>query len=154
MVKIVEFALESIACARNGFGGAVQISGDTFGATYVTNPDDPSQIRDRRAIFPFPAGPVTISEGETRPITMDGVRFSLATPSLGGPPNSAKVLKVTGELNNGLGAASFLVRFDDPLPFAPSTSEPPENPKRFPLIYTTSNLTITLTFTGFTVQVF
>jgi hypothetical protein len=30
MTKIVEVALESIACTNNGFGGTVQISGNTL----------------------------------------------------------------------------------------------------------------------------
>lgn len=152
MTKIIEVALESIACTNNGFGGAVQVSGNTFGSTFQNF--DLVQVRDTRAIFPFPAGPISIAEGETKSITMEGVRFSLSTPSIEPPELNPKVLKVVGELNNGLGSNAFLIRFDDPLPFAPSTSDPPDNPKRFKLDYTTANLAITLTFTAFVVQVF
>ena len=154
MPRILEFALESIACTNNGFGDTVQISGNTFGSTFQNNPDVPAELRDTRAIFPFPAGPISIAEGETKSIAMDGVRFSLSSPSTEPPNLSPKVLKVVGELNNGLGSNAFVVRFDDPLPFAPSTSVPPDNPKRFRLDYETDNLAITLTFTGFVVQVF
>lgn len=66
----------------------------------------------------------------------------------------SQLLKVVGELNNGLGSSAFLIRFNDPLPFAPSTDEQPENPQRFELDYSTSNLSIPLTFTSFVVQVF
>lgn len=152
MTKIIEVELESIACTNNGFGGAVQISGNTFGSTFQNF--DLAQVRDTRAIFPFPAGPISIAEGETKSITMEGVRFSLSTPSIEPPELNPKVLKVVGELNNGLGDNAFLIRFDDPLPFAPSTSEPPANPARFKLDYTTANLAVTLTFTAFVVQVF
>ena len=152
MTKIVEVALESIACTNNGFGGTVQISGNTFGSTFQNNP--PDELRDTRVIFPFPAGPISIAEGETKSITMEGVRFSLSTPSIEPPALNPKVLQVVGELNNGLGSNAFLIRFDDPLPFARSTSEPPANPRRFTLDYATANLAIRLTFTAFVVQVF
>jgi hypothetical protein len=154
MVKIVEVELESIACTNNGFGGTVQISGNTFGSTFQTNPDNPAELRDTRAIFPFPAGPISIAEGETKSITMEGVRFSLSTPSIEPPELNPKVLKVVGELNNGLGSNSFLIHFNDPLVFADSPSEPPEDPTRFKLDYATANLGITLTFTAFVAQVF
>ena len=85
---------------------------------------------------------------------MEGVRFSLSTPSIEPVDLNPKVLQVVGELNNGLGGNAFLIRFDGPLPFAPSTSEPPANPRRYGLDYATANLAITLIFTAFVVQVF
>jgi hypothetical protein len=85
---------------------------------------------------------------------MEGVRFSLSTPTIEPPNLNPKVLKVVGELNNGLGSNAFLIRFDDPLPFAASPADPPADPKRFKLDYTTANLAITLTFTAFVAQVF
>jgi hypothetical protein len=154
MVKILEVELESIACTRNGFGGTVQISGNTFGSTFQNDPDIPDDVRDTRTIFPFPAGPISIAAGETKSITMEGIRFSLSTPSIEPPNLNPKVLKVVGELNNGLGSNAFLIRFDDPLPFAPLTSDPPGEPRRFKLDYATANLAITLTFTAFVAQVF
>jgi hypothetical protein len=84
----------------------------------------------------------------------NGVRFGLSTPSIEPPNQNPKVLKVVGELNNGLGSKSFLIRFDDPLPFAPSTYQPPENPARYRLDYATANLAVTLVFTAFVAQVY
>jgi hypothetical protein len=70
----------------------------------------------QEVIFPFPAGPISIAEGETKSITMKGVRFSLSTPSIEPVTLNPKVLKVVGELNNGLGSNAFLIHFEDPLP--------------------------------------
>jgi hypothetical protein len=143
MPKIISVELKSIACTENGFGGTVQISGNTFGSTFQNL--DLTGVRDTRTIFPFPAGPIAIAKGETKSITMDDVRFSLKITNE--PPElSPKVLKVVGELNNGLGSNSFLIRWDDPLPFAPTPAEDPEHPAEFNLDYTTANLAITLTF--------
>lgn len=154
MPKIVEVALESIACTNNGFGGTVQISGKTFGSRFRNSPDVPADFIDKEDIFPFPAGPISISEGETKWITMDGVRFSLSVPEIEPATHFPRVLKVEGELNNGLGSKAFLIRFNDQLPFAPSPSEPCADPMRFKLDYATANLSITLTFTGCVAQVF
>jgi hypothetical protein len=153
MPKIVEVALESIACTNNGFGGNVQISGNTFGSAFQNTLDE--QSTDTRVIFPFPAGPISIAEGETKLITMEGVRFSLTlnTPSHEPVHLGAKFLKVVGELNSGLGSNDFVIRFDDPLPFAPSPSERPDNPRRYDLDYATANLGIRLTFAAFVAQV-
>jgi hypothetical protein len=150
--RIISVKLKSIACTENGFGGTVQISGNTFGSTFQNL--DLTGLRDTRTIFPFPAGPVAIEEGETKSITMDDVRFSLKTTNE--PPElSPKVLKVVGDLTNGLGSNSFLVRWDDfSLPHAPSPAEDPEHPAEFKLDYTTANLAITLTFIVWVAQVF
>jgi len=151
MPRIVGTKLKSIACTHNGFGGTVQISGNSFGSAFQNL--DLTGLRDTRTIFPFPAGPMAIALGETKSITMDDVRFSLKITNE--PPElSPKILKVVGELNNGLGSNAFFIRWDDPLPFAPSTSEVPEHPKEFKLDYTTANLAITLTFIAWAVQAF
>ena len=154
MPKIVEVALESIACTNNGFGGNVQISGNTFGSTFANTPEQ--QLTDTRVIFPFPAGPISIAEGEIKAITMRGVRFVLTVnnPSHEPVDQGDKFLKVVGELNSGLGSNDFLIWFDDPLPFAPSPSERPDNPRRYDLKYDTPNLGIRLTFTAFVAQVY
>jgi hypothetical protein len=111
-----------------------------FGSTFQNNP--PDGLRDTRVIFPFPAGPISIAEGETKSITMEGVRFSLSTPSIEPVDLNPKVLQVVGELNNGLGGNAFLIRFDDPLPFAPSTSELPlRPPSRQPIRGDTDSIT-------------
>jgi len=94
----------------------------------------------QEVIFPFPAGPISIAEGETKSITMKGFRFSLSMPSIEPVTLNPKVLKVVGELNNGLGSNAFLIHFEDPLPFAPSPSEPPANPRRYELEYATAEL--------------
>lgn len=60
--------------------------GKTFGSTFQNNPDIPAELRDTRVLFPFPSGPVSIAAGETKSITMEGVRFSPSTRSIE-PPN-------------------------------------------------------------------
>jgi hypothetical protein len=75
MPRIVGTKLKSIACTHNGFGGTVQISGNSFGSAFQNL--DLTGLRDTRTIFPFPAGPMAIALGETKSITMDDVRFSL-----------------------------------------------------------------------------
>jgi hypothetical protein len=144
--------LKSIACTENGFGGTVQLSGNTFGSTFQNL--DVTGLRDTRPIFPFPAGPITIAEGETKSIIMSDVRFNLKTTNEPAELNP-KVLKVMGELNNGLGSNSFLIRWDDfHLPHAPSPAEEPKDPAEFKLDYTTANLAITLTFIVWVAQVY
>jgi hypothetical protein len=65
---------------------------------------------ETRSYLPFPAGPISIAEGETKAITMKGVRFSLSTPSIEPVTLDPKVLKVVGELNNGLGRNAFPIQ--------------------------------------------
>jgi hypothetical protein len=150
MTRIIAVALETIACTNNGFGGTVQISGNSVGSTFKNV--NFTELRDTRVIFSFPAGPISITEGETKWITMDHVRFSLRTQH--DPQDHTRVFRLVSDLNNGLGSNAFVIGWEDPLPFAPSTSVPPDDPKRFGLDYTTANLAITLTFIAYTVQVF
>jgi hypothetical protein len=84
------------------------------GSTFQNRPDE--ELRTQEVIFPFPTGPISIAEGETKSITMKGVRFSLSMPSIEPVTLNPKVLKVVGELNNGLGSNAFLIHFEDPLP--------------------------------------
>jgi hypothetical protein len=123
--------------------GESRLDGDSQmirGSTFQNRPDE--ELRTQEVIFPFPTGPISIAEGETKSITMKGVRFSLSTPAIEPVTPNPKVLKVVGELNNGLGSNAFLIHFEDPLPFAPSPSEPPANPRRYELEYATANLAI------------
>jgi hypothetical protein len=61
----------------------------------------------QEVIFPFPAGPISIREGETKSITMKGVRFSLSTPSIEPVTLNPKVLKAVGDSTTGLAAMPF-----------------------------------------------
>jgi hypothetical protein len=154
MPKIIEVALDQISCLRNGFGGEVLVSGNIFGAEFQDDPDDPDDQRTVKSIFPFPAGPIAISEGETTSITMSGVRFSLSAPSIEPPTLGPKFLKIGGDLSSGLGSNFFTIRFDHPLPFADTPSTPPAVPARFDLGFSQPNLEIVLGFDLFVAQVF
>lgn len=154
MPKIIHVRLQKISCDSNGFGGKVQLAGDTFGATFQNNPDDPADQRDRKSVFPFPNGPISLSEGESVPITMNAVAFSLSAPSLEPPELSPKFLKFGGELNNGLGSNFTSIRFDEPLPFVNDVGGESPPPREFPLVFTTSNISVTLTFGLIVRQVF
>ncbi len=146
MPKLIDVTLQQISCTTNGFGGAVQLTGDLFGATFNNDPNNPGDLNDKRDIFPFPNGPISISKGQVVPITMDAVTFTLAAPDVG-PGDTPKFLKVGGELGDGLGSQFFSIRFDDALPFLrPQGDEPPQQPRKFDLNYSNANLQITLTF--------
>jgi hypothetical protein len=41
MPRQIDVKLDRIFCAANGFGSAVLLTGDTLGATFQNNPDDP-----------------------------------------------------------------------------------------------------------------
>src|SRR5690349_22375987 len=43
MPKQIYVTLQTITCNRNGFGGAVQVSGDVFGEAFQDVPNDPAQ---------------------------------------------------------------------------------------------------------------
>jgi hypothetical protein len=146
MPKIIDVTLQQIACTANGFGGAVQLSGDLFGITFNNELDNPNDVDQRHDIFPFPNGPISISQGQVVPITMRAVTFSMAAPSAG-PSTTPKFLKIGGELNDGLGSQFFVIGFQDPLPFITQTGfDPPPPPRKFNLDYRNANLAITLTF--------
>jgi hypothetical protein len=143
-VRVVGIALETISCDSNGFGGVVQISGDTFAATFNDNPENVNDQRERKSVFPFPNGPIGLSEGHTHSVKMGRVLFTLKTEGGSGPPDLApKFLKFGGALNNGLGSNFHTIRFDETLPVDTGQGE---KPKSFPLVFATSNLTVKLTF--------
>jgi hypothetical protein len=154
MPKLIDVTLQQIACTANGFGGAVQLNGDLFGITFNNELDNPGDVDDRRDIFPFPNGPISISQGQVVPVTMGAVTFSMAAPSAG-PSITPKFLKIGGELNGGLGSRFFVIGFQDPLPFITQTgSERPPAPRQFSLDYSSANLKVTLTFGAGVTQVF
>jgi hypothetical protein len=144
VTKYVDVILQQIACTANGFGGAVQISGDLFGATFQNDPNNPNDLKVQQDIFPFPNGPISISEGQVVPITMESVRFTLGTGHE--PPDLfTKFLKFGGSLNPGLGSQFRAIGFDESLPLSPAAGgEDP--PAKYDLAYTSPNLRVTLTF--------
>src|SRR5262245_60324910 len=153
MPKIVWVRLQTISCDSNGFGGLVQLSGNTFGATYQNNPNNLNDQRDLKSIFPFPNGPISLSEGQIHSITMGPVAFSLGVAPPHEPADlDPKFLKFGGELNNGLGSNFTTIPSDEPLPFVDDSLVGEARP--FPLVFAASNLTMTLTFGLIVRQVF
>lgn len=153
MPKIVWVRLETISCDANGFGGAVQLSGNTFGATFQNNPNNASDQRDSKSIFPFPNGPISLSQGQTHTITMEPVAFLLGVGLPHEPEDlGPKILKFGGELNNGLGSNFTAIPSTEPLPFVDDSLQ--GTPRQFPLVFATSNLSMTLTFGLIVRQVF
>ena len=154
MPKEIEVTLQQISCTANKFGGSVQLSGDVFGATFQNNPDDPNDKQVQIDIFPFPAGPISISEGQAVPITMIAPRFNLSAPSVEDPNLFPKFLKFGGTLNLGLGSNFIAIRFDEGLPSVVSPPEHQVPPRQFDLTFSNPNLTVTLTFGLIIVGVF
>ena len=142
MPKYVDVTLQQIACIANGFGGAVQISGDLFGETFWNDPNNPNDRKDYKDIFPFPNGPISISQGQAVPITMTSVRFILSLPGHEPSTLAPKFLKFGGSLNPGLGSQFLTIRFDETFPVSGSGEEPTQRK----LDYTSANLRVTLTF--------
>lgn len=92
-IRCVAVKLVSIVCESNGFGGSASLHGRIFGATFEKQTGLQVSTND---IFPFPSGPLTISEGQTLPIRMDeSVKFC-------GP--GTQFLRLGGELNLNLGS--------------------------------------------------
>src|SRR6266702_5361524 len=85
MPRQIDVTLQKITCNRNGFGGAVQVSGDVFGETFQNAPNDPAQSTGAQDIFPFPSGPISLTAGETHTVKMDIVRFNLLAQSQDAP---------------------------------------------------------------------
>jgi hypothetical protein len=153
MPKIVWVKLLTISCDANGFGGAVQLSGNTFASTFHNNPNNASEESDIRSIFPFPNGPIALSQGQSHSVTMEPVAFALGI----GPPHepaglAPKFLKFGGALNNGLGSNATVIPSSEPLPFVDDSLQ--GAPRPFPLVYETANLKVTLTFGLIVRQVF
>ena len=146
MPKLIDVTLQQIACAANGFGDPVQLTGDLFGATFNNDPNNPGDLNTKLEIFPFPNGPITITSGQTVPVTMDAVTFTLAAPDVG-PGTTPKFLKIGGALGLGLGSQFFNIKFDDALPdLRGQGDEPGRPPRKFDLNYSAPNLQVTLTF--------
>jgi hypothetical protein len=142
-VKIVGVALQTISCDLNRFGSVVLISGDTFAATFNNNPENMNDQRERQSVFPFPNGPIGLSEGQTHSVKMGPVLFTVHEAGSGPPDLAPKFVKFGGELNNGLGSNVHTIRFDEALPFDTGQGV---KPKPFPLVFATTNLMVTLTF--------
>jgi hypothetical protein len=154
MPKLVDVTLQQIACTANDFGDPVQLTGDLFGATFNNDPNNPGDLNARKEIFPFPSGPITITNGQVVPITMNAITFTLAAPDVG-PDQTPKFLKVGGALGLGLGSQFFTIKFDDALPDLRGEGDlPPQPPRKFNLAYADANLQITLTFGAGLNQVF
>ena len=100
MPRQIDVTLQKITCNRNGFGGAVQVSGDVFGETFQNAPNDPAQSKGVPDIFPFPSGPISLTAGQTHTVKMDIVRFFLLS-SQDGPGDFPHFLTIGGALNPG-----------------------------------------------------
>jgi hypothetical protein len=144
MPKQIDVTLQTITCNRNGFGGAVQVSGDVFGETFQDAPNDPAQSTGVLDIFPFPSGPISLSAGETHTVKMDIVRFNLFARGQEAPEDFPHFLTIGGALNPGLGRQFFTIAFDQSLPFIPPEGDRP--PEQFDLVYESPNVKMTLTF--------
>src|ERR1700740_2051540 len=112
MPRQIDVTLQKITCNRNGFGGAVQVSGDLFGETFQNAPNDPGQATGTQDIFPFPNGPISLAAGQSHDVTMDVARFFLSAQGLESPEDFPHFLTIGGALNPGLGSQSFTIAFD------------------------------------------
>jgi hypothetical protein len=138
MPKLIDVRLFQIVCNRNGFGGSVDITGNIFGATF----DDPNVEVVRKVIFPFPGGPIRISENETVQIRMDeSVTFLLSSPFTEPAGENPKNIRIGGDLNNGLGGNFLIEDFTIQAPLCQSGDN-----RRFDLEFTSPNLGVTLGF--------
>jgi hypothetical protein len=139
-IKQIEVALAKITCKTNGFGGSIQVAGNIFGATYY---NDPNVTHVVRVIYPFPSGPISVSEGETQKIKMNSVNFFLSSGNLEPPGANPNFMKIGGELTNGLGSNFFTI---DSTIQLPQDNVPPVSPQEFDLTFASDNLTIILGF--------
>ena len=142
MGKTINVKLSEISCKSNGFGGSAQIAGNIFGETFQNDPNNPGDITDSQNIYPFPSGPISVAEGEDVHIVMkNSVSFTLSTgPTFEPEALHPKFLKITGDLNNGLGSTFLLLFKDDQFPVFP------QEPQKRDLAFKSANLDITLTF--------
>jgi hypothetical protein len=156
MPKGIDVTLQQIFCDTNGFGGSVMLTGNIFGARFQNDPNNPNDERDRTEIFPFPAGPISISQGQAVAVTMQPATFFLSTPSTEPATLNPKFLRFGGELNNGLGSNFIAIDNLEPLPFTGNQApgDPPVQPRQFDLRFSSPNLSITLTFGLIVTQVF
>jgi hypothetical protein len=142
MGKTINVKLSGISCKSNGFGGSAQISGNVFGETFQDDPNNPGDLRDSRIIYPFPSGPISVAEGQQVNIVMkNSISFTLSTGPVFEPESlHPKFLKITGDLNNGLGSTFLLLFKTDQFPVFP------EEPQKRDLVFNSANLDIVLTF--------
>jgi uncharacterized protein YndB with AHSA1/START domain len=139
-MRSIDVRLHSISCEDNGFGGKIPIEGAIKGSTYFRDPNNPADLRDTRVIYPFPNGPVKVSEGETVSIQMDqSVSFTLRTP-VHDPPEYPDFLKVTVALNHELGTQAWTFRNSDNFPLRR------EDPLLKGMTFSTPNLRVKLVF--------
>ncbi len=156
MPKGIDVTLQQISCDSNGFGGAVMLSGNIIGIRFQNDPNNPGDEKDRTVIFPFPNGAISISQGQTVPVTMQPVTFFLSTPSTEPATLNPKFLKFGGELNNGLNSNFITIDNLEPLPSSQNQADgdPPVQPRKFDLHFASPNLKVTLTFGLIVTQVF
>ncbi|WP_226574262.1 hypothetical protein [Acuticoccus sediminis] len=144
MPKVIDVKLNSIHCAFNGFGGSILLNGAIAGTTFMSDPNNPADAKETKKIYPFPSGPISISQDETVEIQMlNSVSFALSTPTTEPGTLNPKYLKLGGELNNGLGSQFFTL---DYLVQLPITGSPGATPALKILPYSASNLRIDLIF--------
>ncbi|MFV8053872.1 hypothetical protein [Mycobacterium sp. 48b] len=139
-MRSIDVRLHSISCEYNGFGGNIPIEGSISGSTYFRDSNNPADLRDTRVIYPFPNGPVKVSEGETVSIRMDrSVSFTLRTP-VHDPEAYPDFLKVTVALNHELGTQSWTFRNNDTFPLRR------EDPLLKTMHFSTPNIRVNLVF--------
>lgn len=114
MARVIDVKLVKISCQKNGFGGSVQVRGDVFGQTFNQDPTDASIHQNplsTRDIFPFPSGPISVSEGEEVQVRMDNsVPFALSTaPDLEPDGLNPPFLLISARLD-GIGSNVLLIR--------------------------------------------
>jgi hypothetical protein len=140
MPKQIEVTLDKITCDKNGFGGSIQLAGNIFGATFYK---DPNVTHVVKVIYPFPSGPISVSQGETVKIQMDSVNFFLSSGNQEPPGSNPNFMKIGGELSNGLGSNFFTI---DSTIQLPQDNDPGASPQEFDLTFSSDNLRITLGF--------
>jgi hypothetical protein len=136
MPKTVDVMFFGITCDSNSFGGSVLLSGEVFAETFLKSFSDPPDSKE--SIFPFPAGPISISEGETVQIHLEhSTRFTVATTQ--DPPQISKLGRWGGTLNLGLGSSFATIAPGQTFAFPPDRS-------LVPVKFENANLAVTLHF--------
>jgi hypothetical protein len=102
MHKVVRVKLESIDYhpRRDGYTGPIQVAGNIFGAIFQNDPNNPHDETERKIIYPFPDGPITVSQGVSLIDSRDAF-FPLNDPNAESDRAFPKFLKIGGVLDNG-----------------------------------------------------
>jgi hypothetical protein len=136
MHKVVRVKLDSIGYhpLGNGYTGPIQVTGNIFGATFQNDPNNPHDETERKILYPFPDGPITVSRDTSSLVDWRDVYFPLNDPTAQSERAFPKFLKIAAVLDNGLGSDSLMINDRNELP----TDEGEDPPALFRLAFANS----------------